>query len=137
MEHTPGNRPSKNIKPIVILIKGRSCSGKSTVSYFLNKSENVKYFSLDLFTIDPNLPINCIRDTVERLGDTAIFKIHTLQEDIFNNKKKFIEFCYEKTKIEDYDIFIFDGVYFNNGEFLNSFNEKFKEKYKVWVMGPI
>lgn len=136
MIHIPGNRECKKVLPIVILIGGKSSSGKSTVSYYLNKADNVKYFSLDAFTLDPNIPIPSLKKKVEDLGENAYLKIPQLEKYVFDNMDIFIQYCYDVTLAHDSEIFIFDGVYFNNKTFLNLFSSKFKNSYKLWTMTP-
>lgn len=134
--HVPGPRKIDKFKPIVILIKGESCSGKSNVSYFLNKSENVKYFSLDEFTLDHNLNILPLSNKIKEFGNLAYLRIHLLEKYVMDNKVDFIKYCYNTSLDFNKEIFIFDGVYFNDSKFLDMFIEKFENKYKVWVMNP-
>jgi len=137
MEHIPGHRNIKVKKlPIIIIISGKSGLGKSTLSYFLNKSDIVKYFSLDSFTVDNNMPIDSLREEVKILGKNAILNIHKLEKYVIDNMQTFIKYCYDSTIIHDFDIFIFDGVYFNNLLFLETFIDKFKKDYKIWITLP-
>jgi RNase adaptor protein for sRNA GlmZ degradation len=136
MEHIPGPRKIETFLPILILISGKSGSGKSTISQYLNKCENIKYFSLDTFTIDPNVPIPSLNNEVKIMGDDAYLKIPILEKHIKENIDIFIQYCYDNTIKLKYDVYIFDGVYFNDLFFLNAFKNKFNKEYKIWVMSP-
>jgi adenylate kinase family enzyme len=136
MEHIPGPRKADKLLPIVLLISGESYSGKSTVSYFLNKSDNIKYFSLDTFTLDKDVPIPSLNYQVKKMGKEAAQNIHKLEEHVMQSMSIFIEYCYDNIVKLNYDIFIFDGVYFNNTLFLEAFKTKFNKEYKIWLMSP-
>jgi adenylate kinase family enzyme len=136
MKHTPSPRNTNDMLPIVILISGKSGVGKSTLSHFLNKSDNIKYFSLDTFTVDTNIPIDTLKLAVNQLGENAVLHIPKLEQHVMRNMDIFIEYCYDSICKLNYDIFIFDGIYFNNISFLNSFKAKFNKKYKVWLITP-
>jgi adenylate kinase family enzyme len=114
MKHTPSPRNTNDMLPIVILISGKSGVGKSTLSHFLNKSDNIKYFSLDTFTVDTNISIDTLKLAVNQLGENAILHIPKLEQHVMRNMDIFIEYCYDSIYKLNYDIFIFDGIYFNN-----------------------
>jgi predicted ATPase len=134
IEHVPGYRKVDDILPVVILITGKSGIGKSTVSHLLNKSENVKYFSLDEFTVDSNIPIEVLVTHVKNMGKNAIKNIPKFEKYVIKYKDIFISYCFENAQKFEHDIFVFDGVYFNDKNFLESFKKKFKKKYKIWTM---
>jgi len=137
MEHIPGHRPVEKTLPIIILVSGKSRVGKSTLSYFLNKSDNVKYFSLDVFTVDQNIPIESLKTQVRILGgERAILNIPKLEKYVIENAETFSQYCYDSTLNYDCDIFVFDGVYFNNNLFLETFINKFKNTHKIWLISP-
>lgn len=137
INHKPGPRRIDKFKPIIILISGKSKSGKSTLSFYLNNLENSKYVSLDAFTVSGDLDIKDLKCELNKLGEKSYLNIHILERYIMEEKEYFINYCYDKISNLDNEIFIIDGIYFNNENFLKLFIEKFKNKYKLWISNPI
>jgi len=63
--------------------------------------KNVKYFSLDIFTVDENIPIDSLRKEVEILGKNGILNIPKLEKYVIDNMQTFIKYCYDSTIIHD------------------------------------
>ena len=76
---------------------------------------------------------------VKKLGyDFSYRSITSFCNDIFKNKTIFIDYCFKFILNKKKELFIFDGFYFTNEEFLNEFVKKFENKYHIWVtMRPI
>jgi hypothetical protein len=133
-EHKPKPRKSKDKKPTIMIVSGDSMVGKTTLSFLLKNVPKSFYVSLDQMTLDENLPIKNINDLVIKLGyDFSSRSIFTFRDEVFKNKKIFIDYCFNFISNQSEEFFIFDGVYFTNKDFFNEFIKKFENKYHIWV----
>ncbi len=134
-EHLVILRKCYDKKPTLMIIKGESMVGKTTLSSLLRGVPKSFYFSLDQVTLDKNLPIKEINDVVEKLGlDFSSRTIINFCNMVFKNKTIFIDYCFKFISNKTSQLFIFDGLYFTNDEFLNEFIKKFENKYYIWVV---
>jgi hypothetical protein len=134
-EHIPTPRKIYNKKPTLLIISGESMVGKTTLSFLLRDVKKSYYVSLDQLTLDVNLPIKSINDLVSKFGnDFSARSIFYFCEHVFRNKIIFIEYCFNLILNKKQELFIFDGVYFTNEEFLNEFIKKFEDTYHIWIV---
>ena len=131
--HTPSPRVTKNPKPFLIIICGKSGIGKTTLAKMLTNCDNFVYYGMDLFTIDPDIPIKSINDLRIHLGKYAQNNINSFESLVYENKDEFIDYCYSKFNENNNNIII-EGVWFNNETFLKKFKDRCRRKYKIWVM---
>jgi predicted AAA+ superfamily ATPase len=132
--HIPILRKCYDKKPTLMIVTGNSMIGKTTLSFLLKSVPKSFYVSLDQMTLDENLPIKNINDLVIELGyKRSSGSIFRFQDEVFKNKKIFIDHCFKFILNQPAQFFIFDGVYFTNNDFLDEFIKKFGDKYYIWV----
>jgi hypothetical protein len=134
--HVPEPRKTKTLKPFLIIILGRSGVGKTTLAKTLTNCDDFVFYGTDEFTVDPNIPIEQMNKLLLRLGsDNARANIPKFESLVYKNQDVFIDYCYGKINETKGNVVI-EGVWFNNEEFLKRFKDKFKSKYKIWVVLP-
>lgn len=133
-EHILKPRNCSDKLPTLVIITGESMAGKTNLSFLLRGSAKSYYVSLDQITLDEKLPIKNINDMVNRLGyDFSSRSILKFYDEVFKNKTVFIDYCFDFILKRKESLFIFDGVYFTNDDFLNEFIKKFETNYYIWV----